>query len=86
MDFPASPNMVVDEPVPQIAEEIVERPVPPAVLRALQELRRRNLEQNAFEEVKRKRKRKRRRTKKRRRSRAFLLISVHVLAVHTRTP
>ena len=50
MDFPAPPNMVVDEPVPQIAEEIVERPVPPVVLRALQELRRRNLEQNAFEE------------------------------------
>ena len=54
-----TPEQLMDEPVPQIAEEIVERPVPserihepifpPAVLRALQELRRRNLEQNAFE-------------------------------------
>ena len=55
-----TPAQLMDEPVPQIAEEIVERPVPserihepfspPAVLRALQELRRRNLEQNAFQE------------------------------------
>ena len=55
-----TPEQIVGEPVPQIAEEIVESPVPserihepiflPAVLRALQELRRRNLEQNAFEE------------------------------------
>ena len=58
--FNRTPEQLVDEPVPQIAEAIVESPVPserihepifpPAVLRALQELRRRNLEQNAFEE------------------------------------
>ena len=49
-----TPEQFVDEPVHQIAEEIVERPVPSEriheLLRALQELRRRNLEQNAFEE------------------------------------
>ena len=84
--FNRTPEQLMDEPVPQIAEEIVERPVPserihepifpPAVLRALQELRRRNLEQNALRWMMRRRKR--RRTKKRRRSRASLLIFVHV--------
>ena len=77
--FNRTPEQLVDEPVPQIAEEIVERPVPserihepifpPAVLRALQELRRRNLEQNAFEEDE---------EEEEEEQDAFLLISVHV--------